>query len=98
TTIGKLGLWTGGYLARQRDSWAEHSDFDKVSVTLRGDYAIRPATKLVTTFSTNHLKTDTNGNLDSLNFFGQEYSSLQTFTHRDVHATRLTSRLDHVWN
>ena len=98
TTIGKLGLWTGGYLARQRDSWAEHSDFDKVSVTLRGDYAIRPATKLVTTFSTNHLKTDTNGNLDSLNFFGQEYSSLQTFTHRNVHATRLTSRLDHVWN
>lgn len=98
TMMGKLGLYGGGYVARQRDGWSEHSDFDKVSLTLRGDYAFTPTTKLVTTFSTNHLETDTNGNLDSLNFYTKGFSSLQTFTYREVHASRLTSRLDHVWN
>ncbi len=95
---GKLGIWAGGYLARQRDGWAEHSDFDKLSLTMRADYSIRPTTRLATTISTNHLNTDTNGNLDSLNFYGKAFSSLQTFTHRLVRATRVTSRLNQVWN
>lgn len=98
TTTGKFGLYGGGYVARQRDGWSEHSDFDKVSLTLRGDYTFTPTTRLTTTFSTNHLKTDTNGNLDSLNFYTKGFTSLQTFTYREVYASRLTSQLDHVWN
>ncbi|HET6567002.1 MAG TPA: TonB-dependent receptor, partial [Rhodothermales bacterium] len=98
TTAGRLGLYGGGYVARQRHGWADHSDFDKLSLTLRGDYAFAPATRLTTTFSTNHLNTDTNGNLDSLNFYRKGYTSLQTFTYRKVDATRLTTRLDQVWN
>ncbi len=97
-TIGRLGVWAGGYAARQRDGWAEHSDFDKVSLSLRTDYAFAPATRLVATFTTNHLDTDTNGNLDSLNFFRQGFTSLHTFTHRKVDASRLAARLEHVWD
>lgn len=97
-TSGKLGVWAGGYGARQRDGWAEHSDFDKLSLSLRTDYAMSSTTRLITTFSTNHLDTDTNGNLDSLNFYGENLSSLQTFTYRKVDASRLTSRLEHVWS
>ncbi|HEX7069537.1 MAG TPA: TonB-dependent receptor, partial [Rhodothermales bacterium] len=98
STIGRVGVWAGGYVARQRDGWAEHSDFDKVSLSFRGDYAFTPTTRLYATFSTNQLNTDTNGNLDSLNFYRQGFSSLHTFTHRNVSASRLTAHLDHVWS
>ena len=97
TTLGKLGIWAGGYGARQRDGWAEHSDFDKLSVSLRADYSFAPRTQLITTYSGNLLDTDTSGNLDSLSFYGQYRRSLQSFTNREVEAHRLTSRLRHVW-
>lgn len=96
--FGRLGVRAGGYVARQRGGWAEHSDFDKRSLSLRADYAVRPTTRLVTTLSTNHLTTDTNGSLDSLNFYGQGFTSLHTFTFREVDATRLASRLEQVWS
>lgn len=98
STFGRLGVWAGGYVARQRDGWAEHSDFDKQSLSLRADYAFAPVTHLVATFTTNHLHTDTNGNLDSLNFYSQGFTSLQTFTYRRVTAHRLAVRLEHVWS
>lgn len=97
-TAGRLGVWAGGYVARQREGWSEHSDFDKHSVTLRADYAFAPGTRLVTTFSANRLVTDTNGSLDSLSFYERRFASLQTFTYRRVEAGRLTGRLEHVWD
>lgn len=98
STFGKLGIFVGGYGARQRDSWAEHTDFDKLSLTLRADYDFSDRTRLMTTVSTNHLDTDMRGSLDSLNFYGKGYSSLQTFTYRKVSATRVRSSLSHVWD
>ncbi len=98
STFGKLGVYAGGYVARQRDGWADHSDFDKFSFTMRADYEFSDDTELVTTLSTNHLDTDMRGSLDSLNFYGRGYSSLQTFTYRQVDATRLRTTLSHNWN
>ncbi|MEZ4703415.1 MAG: TonB-dependent receptor [Rhodothermales bacterium] len=98
TTFGKLGIYAGGYVARQRDSWADHTDFDKLSLTFRADYALAERTKWVTTLSTNHLDTDMRGDLDSLNFYGRGYSSLQTFTYRTVDATRVRSTVTQNWN
>lgn len=101
-TLGKLGLWAGGYAARQRDGAREHSDFDKLSLTARADYAFSPRTRLVATLTTSHLDADTDGALDSLRFFGPReggrLASLQTFTRREVSATRLAARLAHVWD
>lgn len=98
TTVGRLGVWAGGYLARQRDGWAEHSDFDKTSLTGRAEFAFSPTTRVSSTLSVNRLDTDTNGNLDSLNFYGRGFTSLQTFTYRKVDATRWTTRLDRAWD
>jgi outer membrane receptor protein involved in Fe transport len=101
-TAGRLGLWAGGYLAGQRGGLREHSDFDKASVTARADYALAPGTRLTGTFTTNHLDTDTDGALDSLNYAafgdGGPITSLQTFTYRKVDATRAALRLSHVWD
>ena len=98
TTSGRLGMWAGGYVANQQGGWTDHSDFQKVSISLRSDYTFAPATRLTTTYSANYLNTDTNANLDSLSFHRRSTSSLQTFTYRQVDAHRLTSRLHHVWN
>ena len=98
TRQGRLGLFLGGYAARQRDSWADHTDFDKLSLTLRADYEFSARTDLVTTVSTNHLDTDMRGGLDSVNFYDRGYSTLQTFTYRKVNATRVRSTLEHDWD
>ncbi|MEM6337341.1 MAG: TonB-dependent receptor, partial [Bacteroidota bacterium] len=78
TTAGKLGVYAGGYFSQRRDGWTEHSDFDKQSVSLRAGYELSASTRLTGTVSVNNLDTDTSGSLDSLAFFTQDASSLQT--------------------
>jgi iron complex outermembrane recepter protein len=97
TTFGELGVYGGGYLARQRDGWAEHSDFDKNSLTLRADYGFTSTTNLTATFSSNFLDAETVGGLDSLNFYEQGYTTLHTFTYRKVESARARATLSHVW-
>lgn len=98
TTMGELGIFVGGYLARQRDGWRDHSDFDKNSLTIRSDYFISNNLKLTGTFSSNYLKSDMTGALDSASFYGKNYSSLQTFTYRDVNSQRGKLSLSYHWN
>jgi len=97
-TTGRLGVALGGYGTRQRDGLREHSDYDKRSATLRADLALAPGTRLTGTLAYNYLDTDTDGSLDSLHFFGQGTSSLQTFTYRRVSALRGALRLDRTWD
>ncbi|MEM0964260.1 MAG: TonB-dependent receptor, partial [Bacteroidota bacterium] len=94
---GNLGLFAAGYVAGQRDGLREHSDYDKVSLTARADLDLDPRTRLTLTGTYNDLVTDTDGSLDSLNFFSDGFTSLQTFTNRDVQAGRAALRLDRQW-
>jgi iron complex outermembrane recepter protein len=43
----KWSIMTGGYVARQKGSWASNSDFDKSSINVRLDYQFTPKTKLM---------------------------------------------------
>lgn len=95
--VGDVGVFVAGYGARQRDGLREHSDYDKLSLTARVDAPLGTNTRLTATASVNNLTTDTDGSLDSLNFFTNGFSSLQTFTNREVRATRGALRLDHIW-
>ncbi|MEM7786848.1 MAG: TonB-dependent receptor, partial [Bacteroidota bacterium] len=92
-----VDLFVAGYGARQRDGIREHSDYDKLSLTARADARLGAATRLTATASLNNLTTDTDGSLDSTNFFGNGLTSLQTFTNREVRSGRAALRLDHVW-
>lgn len=98
TTVHGVGLFAAGYGARQRDGLRQHSDYDKLSLTARADGALGSTTRLTATASVNSLTTDTDGSLDSTNFFGNGLTSLQTFTNREVRAGRTALRLDHVWS
>lgn len=97
-TAGKLGVYAGGYAARQRGGWQDYTDFDKQSWTLRADYAISTKTRLVGTGTYNYLNTQTPGTLDSLRFYRRSYASNNRFTNRVVTAVRSSLRLEHDWS
>ncbi|QHT67697.1 TonB-dependent receptor [Rhodocytophaga rosea] len=98
TTIGKVGIFAGGYYTGQRKGYFSHSDFDKLALTFRLDYLINEKSKLITTASLIDYITDQTGGLDSANFYGKQYSSLHTFSYRKVKALRIKSTFDHTWN
>lgn len=95
---GRVGVWMGGYAARQRDGYTAHSDYDRVALAARADVRLRPATTLRLDASVHDLYTDMTGSLDSASFFGQNLTSLHSFTYRDVAARRAALRLAHAWN
>lgn len=93
----KLGIAAGGYVARQRDSWQGHSDFDKLSLNLRADYLLNSNTRIIATVSKNKLDSEMGGSLDSIGFYGKAYNSLHTFTYRKVNALRARVTLQKFW-
>lgn len=96
-TVGRLGLYAGGYAARQRNGWQDYTDFDKQSWTLRADYTFSPRTRLIGTGTYNYLNTQTPGTLDSAHFYSRRYESNNRFTNRVVTAVRGSLRLEHEW-
>jgi iron complex outermembrane receptor protein len=97
-TSGKFGLYGGGYVAHQKDSWQDYSDFDKYSANLKSIYDFNPSTRLITTATYNYLNTQTPGSLDSAHFYSRSYGSNQRFTYRKVKAFRASTRLEHNWS
>jgi iron complex outermembrane receptor protein len=97
-TSGKFGLYAGGYVAHQKNSWQDYSDFDKYSGNIKTTYDFDNDTKLTTEASYNNLDTQTPGSLDSARFYSRSYGSNQHFTYRKVNAFRASSRLDHKWD
>ncbi|MFC0515006.1 TonB-dependent receptor [Mucilaginibacter angelicae] len=97
-TQGKFGLYVGGYVAHQTDSWQDYSDFDKYSANFKTTYDFSAKTKLTTSAAYNYLNTQTPGSLDSAHFYDRSYGSNQRFTYRKVKSFRASTRLDHQWN
>jgi outer membrane receptor protein involved in Fe transport len=94
-TFGNLGLYVGGYYARQTDTWREHSAMEKFSLNVRGDYRVDDKTTLEALFTTNNLDTDVNGGVDSIDYFNRSYPAFLTFAFRKVRATRARLTLEH---
>jgi iron complex outermembrane receptor protein len=97
-TSGKFGLYAGGYVAHQTNSWQDYSNFDKYSGNLKTTYDFDAHTRLTTSASYNNLNTQTPGTLDSAHFYNRSYGSNQRFAYRKVEAFRASSRLEHAWN
>ncbi|SEO70072.1 Outer membrane receptor proteins, mostly Fe transport [Mucilaginibacter gossypiicola] len=97
-TQGKFGLYIGGYVAHQADSWQDYSDFDKYSANFKTTYDFSAKTKLTTSAAYNYLNTQTPGSLDSTRFYNRSYGANQRFTYRKVKSFRASTRLDHQWD
>lgn len=97
-TAGKFGLYAGGYIAHQKDSWQDYSNFDKYSGNFKTTYDFDAATRLTTSVTYNYLDTQTPGSLDSAHFYSRSYGANQRFTYRKVKAFRASTRLEHAWS
>lgn len=98
TEFGEHGLRLSGYASDRGDSWQDHAESNKQSLTLRHDWRISDATQIKNIASYNHLKADMTGSLNSKDFSERPGYSYQTFTYREVDSTRLSSQISHAWN
>jgi len=98
STFGKLGIGVSGYYAQRKNGFREHSDFDKLALTFRADYLIDDKNSL--TFDATYVDyyADMTGSLDSTFFYGEDYTSQQTFTNRAVDALRTKLVYNHYWD
>lgn len=94
----KWSIMTGGYISRQRNSWASNSDFDKTSINVRLDYKIGKNTNLWGSFAYNDYFSQTGGNIDSTGFYSRTYQSPADFTYRSSFSSRSRLTLEHQWN
>ena len=93
----KWSIMTGGYVARQKGSWASNSDFDKSSINIRLDYQFTPKTKLWSSFAYNDYFSQTGGNIDSVGYYSRSYQSPADFTYRSSFSSRARLTLEHKW-
>ncbi|GAA5630041.1 vitamin B12 transporter BtuB [Acinetobacter calcoaceticus] len=98
TEYGEQGLRLSAYANDRGDSWQDHAESNKQSITLRHDWRISDATQIKNILSYNHLKADMTGNLSLEDYRKRPGYSYQTFTDREVEATRISSQLNHQWN
>lgn len=96
-TQGKFGIYLGGFVSRQRNSWLASSDYDKQSFFTRLEYAFTPKTRLTGTLSYNNYNSQTSGSVDSTAFFARQYVSTTDFTYRKTMSLRSRLTLEHDW-
>lgn len=93
-----FGIVASGYYADVSNGPRDHSDFKKLALTLRGDWHIGEKTVWTNAISYIDYQTDMTGGLDSANFFGQDFTSLHTFTYRSIETMRIRSTLNQYWS
>ncbi|WP_461089670.1 TonB-dependent receptor domain-containing protein [Spirosoma gilvum] len=93
----RLGLFVGASAAQQRNSWQSQSDFDKISLNARVEYALSNKTRLTSTATYNQYHSQTGGSVDSVAYYSRQYTSTTDFTYRDVVALRSRLTLEHQW-
>jgi outer membrane receptor protein involved in Fe transport len=94
----KWSIMMGGYVARQKGSWASNSDFDKSSINVRLDYQLTPRTKIWGSFAYNDYFSQTGGNIDSTGYYSRSYQSPADFTYRSSFSSRSRLTVEHKWS
>ncbi|NEU07156.1 TonB-dependent receptor [Flavihumibacter sp. R14] len=94
----KLGIYAGGFVAGQTDSWQTRSDYNKFSLNLRGDYHLSGKSDLTGTLALHNYYSQTGGSVDSLAYYSRKYVSNNNFTYRSVDALRASVKLTRNWN
>ncbi|MDK2125888.1 TonB-dependent receptor family protein [Parachitinimonas caeni] len=89
-TTGDWGWRGSAYHASSNGGDDDYNGFDKTGATLRLDYPLAGG-KLSSVFSHNHLRTDMPGSLSPSSYLNRPGFSNQTFTWRQVDASRLST-------
>ncbi|KZS38793.1 TonB-dependent receptor [Aquimarina aggregata] len=94
----KLGFYLGGQYGQREDGLIEHSDYEKLAVTLKTVYEFSPTIKWTTIFDIVDYRSDMTGSLSENDFNGGNFESDQTFTEREAISFRVRSTVDKFWN
>lgn len=97
-TVGKFGVYVGGFTSKQTNSWMKNSDYDKNSLNARLEYQFTPSTRLIYTFAYSHYDSQTGGSVDSTAFFSRQYVSTTDFTYRKSNSLRTRLTFEKDWN
>ncbi|UEG51033.1 TonB-dependent receptor [Ferruginibacter lapsinanis] len=96
--FGKFGIYAGGLISDQTNSWMASSDYNKSSWNTRMEYHFSPKTRLIGTFMYANYFSNTSGTVDSIAFYNRLYVSTTDFTYRKSMASRSRITLEHEWN
>ncbi|AXT60356.1 TonB-dependent receptor [Aquimarina sp. AD10] len=94
----KLGFYLGGQYGQREDGLIEHSDYEKLAVTLKTVYEFSPTIKWTTVFDIVDYRSDMTGSLSENDFNGGNFESDQTFTEREAISFRVRSTVDKFWD
>lgn len=97
-TYGKVGALASVNYTDRKDGYRAHSDYEKLAMTLKATVQLNEKAYWSNSLTYVNYRSDMTGSLDSASFYGQEYSSFQTFTDRAVNALRFKSALDYYWD
>ena len=97
-TVGKFGVYVGGFTSKQTNSWMKNSDYDKNALNARLEYQFTPSTRLIYTFAYSHYDSQTGGSVDSTAFFSRQYVSTTDFTYRKSNSLRTRLTFEKDWN
>lgn len=97
-STGKWGFVLSGYYANKKNGFIDYSDFHKATITAKADYRFNGSTYLSNSITWLDYYNDMSGSIDSAMFARHSFTSLQTFTFRQVKALRYRSTLSHNWN
>lgn len=98
TSVGKWGFYLGGLYSDQKNGWITSSDYSKNSHFGKITYQLNPKIGLNFTSSYSNYYTQTSGNVDSISFYSQNYTSVTDFTFRKSYALRTKLGADFNWN
>ncbi|NPA43420.1 MAG: TonB-dependent receptor [Chlorobi bacterium] len=97
-TKGNTGLLGAAEYSGRRHGYREHSDYDKFSFFLKMNNRLSDKASVKSVVDFIKYKTDMTGGLDSMYFYGRDYTSQYRFTYRKATALRYYSRLFYDWN
>lgn len=95
---GKWGFALSGYYARKENSFIGYTDFHKAILTAKADYHFSKKTTLNNSVTRLDYYSEMTGSVDSSMFARHTFTSLQTFTYRQVKGWRYRSSLVHNWS
>lgn len=97
-TFGKFGFYASGYYAQRREGFREHTDFDKLTISIKSVYQFNNNTKLTALATFSNFNNDFAGSLDSLKFYEAPTFNQHTFSYVHNKTIRGSLRFDKIWN
>ncbi|WP_103070065.1 TonB-dependent receptor domain-containing protein [Aquimarina sediminis] len=97
-TSKNFGFYLGSHYAQRNDGPIEHSDYEKLAITLKTVYDINQSTKWTTVLDLIDYRSDMTGSLSESDYNEGNYQSDQTFTKRQANTFRIRTTLDKFWN